>query len=165
MKILIRRQIYFNFSVVKQFETLFSAIISIRLLQSAIVMASAALELNNVKLNNFLVWLNENFYFLGFSSNALPILIIGSTTELRLLIICEYGSEIEQNSGDFLRDIYGIDWTGSDKDHKKILIIMQENLKRPVSIRSFNYLKINNEIFLTIMNTSYSLIAVFQQIK
>lgn len=55
MKFLIRRQIYFNFSVVKQFETLFSAIISIRLLQSAIVMASAALELNNVKLNNFLV--------------------------------------------------------------------------------------------------------------
>lgn len=72
---------------------------------------------------------------------------------------------METNSGNFLRDIYEKEWSDSDKDCKKILFIMQENFKRPATIKCLGYLKINMDLFLAIMNKAYALIAVFQQIK
>lgn len=83
----------------------------------------------------------------------------------RLLLLCDVGSEIELNSLNFLRDIYDINWVEGDNIQMKNLSFMQENFKKSVSIKVAGFLVINMQIFLTIMNSAYSMLAVLQQIK
>jgi hypothetical protein len=88
-----------------------------------------------------------------------------TSTAFRLLLFCDYGSDIKTNSQNFLRDVYLTDWAYADKETKKNLIILQENFKKPVSLKVAGFVEINMELFLQVINTSYSVIAVLQQIK
>lgn len=84
---------------------------------------------------------------------------------MKLFIVCYYGSEIEFNSKALLREIFTTNWFKSDKSMMKDLVILQENLKKPDSIRAANFLNIDLEIFLTVVRGAYALLAVLKEIK
>lgn len=94
----------------------------------------------------------------------MSVTIIASTTVIRLFILCNYGSEIELNSSRFLDDVYDQNWT-KDKLYKKNFTIVQKNLQIAVKIKVYGFLFINLEVFQTIVNTAYTMIAVFKKIE
>jgi hypothetical protein len=92
-------------------------------------------------------------------------MLFGSGVLVRLFVICFYGNEIEHNSQNFLDDVYETDWIAADIKSKRNLLIIQENLKKADKVRAAGFLKINNEIFLSVMKAAYSMLAVLKQVK
>lgn len=84
---------------------------------------------------------------------------------MRLFIICYYGNEIEHNSEEFLCETYKTKWIDSDKGTRKNVLIIQENLKKPLTIFVAKFLTVNIEVFMNVMKAAYSVFAVLQQIK
>jgi hypothetical protein len=99
------------------------------------------------------------------TSKTLVLLIFGSGTVARLFLICFYGNEIEHNTQRFLEDVYETDWIATDKNSKRNLLIIKENLKKADKVRAASFLNINIEIFLSVMKAAYSMLAVLKQIK
>ncbi|KAG5684266.1 hypothetical protein PVAND_013502 [Polypedilum vanderplanki] len=95
----------------------------------------------------------ENFAFPISYSIFLLILIF---------VPCVHGSNIEEQSKKFIRDLFVCDWHQADVNDQKMIAIMMENLKKPMSVCGFGFGEINLEFFLNVLNIIYSMYAVVQ---
>lgn len=81
-----------------------------------------------------------------------------------MFIPCYFGNEIKCNSQDFLTALHGTNWLTVDKSTKKSLLILIENLRRPIKVRAAKLFDVDLEIFLFVVNSAYSLFAILKQI-
>lgn len=93
------------------------------------------------------------------------MLIILAMTAFRLWILCDSGSDIEENSSLYLHDIYDVDWPNADETYKKNFLIMAENFRRPISVQMCGFITIDMVVFQTIMETAYKVIALLQRMN
>lgn len=84
---------------------------------------------------------------------------------MRLFLICYYGNEIEFNSRSFLQETFHEKFFDVDKNRRKDLVILQENLKNHDVVKVFNFVNVNMEIFLRVVKAAYSMLAVLGKIK
>ncbi|KAG5684262.1 hypothetical protein PVAND_013498 [Polypedilum vanderplanki] len=87
----------------------------------------------------------ENFAFPISYSIFLLILIF---------VPCVHGSNIEEQSKKFIRDLFACDWHQADINDQKMIAIMMENLKKPMSVCGFGFGEINLEFFLNFCNST-----------
>ncbi|KAG5678988.1 hypothetical protein PVAND_008598 [Polypedilum vanderplanki] len=94
---------------------------------------------------------------------TLAFLMIFLLFMLNLAFIPYYfGSIIETHSEKFINDLYASDWYDSDLKIQKMVVIMMENMKKPIQLRAFGFDAINLEGFLKIMKFVYSMYSVIK---
>ncbi|KAG5684281.1 hypothetical protein PVAND_013517 [Polypedilum vanderplanki] len=124
------------------------------------------------------------FYAFLFSSTimvvSLVFIIINSETRLKshafsivyvifllfqIFMPCCCGSLIEQQSKEFVYDLFSSDWRDIDTKHKKKMIFIMENMKKTIQLRAFGFDAINLEFFFQVLKIVYSMYAVLQSMK
>jgi hypothetical protein len=68
----------------------------------------------------------------------------------QVFVLCFHGSSIKHQSEQFMFDLLGSDWVYSDVKYQKMMIIVMENLKQPMSLRAFGLNEVNLEYFVQV---------------
>lgn len=96
----------------------------------------------------------------------LECILIGSMTTLLNLIPCYIGNEIQLGGNKLAQKLYEGDWMDSGSGHQKRIVVMQTILQvEPISVKIAGNFVINLEIFLNLINATYSLIACLRNLK
>ena len=82
-----------------------------------------------------------------------------------IFLPCYFGNEVYVSHGKLSESIFHSDWTNESKEFKMAMTIFMENIKKPLKISAFGIFHVDLENFMTIMNSSYSLYAVFNNLK
>jgi len=69
---------------------------------------------------------------------------------IHFYLITYFGNEIKVNSESLFRSIYESQWIDADADHKKLLTILMEQLKKPIVIVAFSVFDVTLENFLSV---------------
>lgn len=111
------------------------------------------------------------FSFNSFASSKFPnrlmfIRVITASVQLTLdiFLLCYFGHELFLVSSKLLNAIFYSNWIEDEIDKKSMFIFM-ENLKRDMEISAFKIFHINLDTFTTIVNSTYSLLAVLQNLN
>ncbi|KAG5684268.1 hypothetical protein PVAND_013504 [Polypedilum vanderplanki] len=100
----------------------------------------------------------------GFKALVFPV--IYTIFMLGLIFIpCYHGSNIEEQSKKFINDLFACDWHQADHESKKLIVIMMENLKQPITLCAFGFGEINLDFFQKVLNVVYSMYAVVQNMQ
>ncbi|KAJ3658571.1 hypothetical protein Zmor_010304 [Zophobas morio] len=91
----------------------------------------------------------------GFTYIALII-----DVSFQILFYCHYGTLLYEESNDLKTAIYMGPWYKCDIKIRKILLIIMERAKRPMLITAGKVVDVTVRTFLSVLKTSYSLIAV-----
>ncbi|KAL7029121.1 hypothetical protein ACKWTF_006108 [Chironomus riparius] len=78
---------------------------------------------------------------------------------------CYFAQQIQSSSEEFIVDLYANDWTTSDHKYKKMMLIFNENLQQPITMRIFKTFNVNLETFQSILNVVYSLYTLLKNLK
>ena len=105
----------------KQLEKIFGFSIGMLLLTTKWVTAACIFS---IKPQENYLFVTRNFIFFGY------ILTCG----LIHLIIYRIGTEINEVTSNFNRQLFWSDWIGSDREHQQMTVIMCEIMKKPVSL-------------------------------
>lgn len=82
------------------------------------------------------------------------------------LLPCYVGNEIEVNSSKLMTKLYESDWTDNDLKHKKNIVTMQSiMLSHPIKLKIAGIFAINLQTFLTLTNSTYTIIAFLSHLK
>ncbi|XP_044760903.1 odorant receptor Or1-like [Coccinella septempunctata] len=87
------------------------------------------------------------------------------TIVFQIYMFCHYGNELHYESISIGNAIYMSDWYTFDKESKRMLIMLMERAKKPLLFKAGSLLPLSIGTFVSIMKTTYSLLAVLQNRK
>lgn len=82
-----------------------------------------------------------------------------------LFCICYMCNEISVASSKLSPAIYNSDWIKKSRKYKKLLIVFMENTAKDMKLTAFEIFNLDLEIFVSILNTAYSLFAVLKTLN
>lgn len=129
---------------------IFSSIIMIQAVMSAIVLCTTIHTMTHVAFNGNVALFCE-------------LLVYMLVMILQIFLPCYYGNEIKLSSNKLAEEFFHTDWYFEDKRHKKIATIFMECTKKPTTLRAFHEFDIDLRIFTLTCNAAYTLFAVFRQ--
>jgi hypothetical protein len=84
-------------------------------------------------------------------TKALAFPIVYSFLIMGLMFVpCFHGSNIESQSEKFIFDLFSSEWYDFDLKCRKMVVVMMENLKKPMSVKAFGFGAINLDFFLQV---------------
>lgn len=84
---------------------------------------------------------------------------------IQFFIPCYFGSEIEHDFQNLLRDMYTLNWIEGNKIEKKNFIIIHECLKAKLQLKSVSIFHINLTTFLKILQSAYSMYTLLRSLN
>lgn len=84
---------------------------------------------------------------------------------LEIFRICFLANAVQYQSGLFIVDFYSSDWVDSSIKYRKLMIILMENMKKPIKVIALNFIQVDIGLFVKLINTIYSMYAVLQSFK
>lgn len=85
-------------------------------------------------------------------------------TIVEIFLPCYYGNNISQASSELSSSLFHSDWIKSSKNHRAALKMFLENSKKPIKITSIDLFDVNFKTLASIINSAYSLYAVFEKV-
>lgn len=79
--------------------------------------------------------------------------------------ICFLANGVQYQSEKFIVDFYSSDWVDSSIKYRKLMIILMENMKKPIKVIALEFIQVDIGLFVKLINTIYSMYAVLQSIK
>ncbi|XP_063922995.1 odorant receptor 43a-like [Zophobas morio] len=95
------------------------------------------------------------------SVEALTYVVAIFTVTFEILFYCHYGTLLYEENNDLINAICMGPWYKYDVKIRKSLLIIMERSKRPLRITAGKVVDVTIRTFVSILKTSYSLIAVF----
>jgi hypothetical protein len=68
----------------------------------------------------------------------------------QVFILCFHGSNIEHQSQQFIDELFMSEWFEADFKYRKMVVMVIENLKKPIKLKAFGFNEINLEFFLQV---------------
>lgn len=112
-----------------------------------------------IGLSAFSIMYNEEVAFMiSKAVYCLPIM-------LQIFLPCYFGNELTLASENLMTSAIHSKWFRSNQKTKKMLLVLQENVKKPMKISSFGIMSINLSTFNDISQSGYSLFAVLRRLN
>lgn len=103
-------------------------------------------------------YISEYFLMIQTMVYCLPMI-------LEILLPCYLCNELTLSSENLINEIFHSDWMKTDRETKKILLILVENTKKPLMITFHGVMDVNLITFRSIMKSAYSLFAVLRRLN
>lgn len=84
---------------------------------------------------------------------------------LQVFVPCYYGNEFFRASEKISTSLFHSKWINCSKEYKEAMIIFAENSKKPLKITAISSVDIDFRLFSRILNSAYSLFALFNNIS
>jgi hypothetical protein len=81
---------------------------------------------------------------------------------VKVFIPCYYCQLISTLSNRLATSLFHSDWRTEDRNYRKNVLIFMENVKKPLGISVLGVVPINLETFMKIVNSAYSMFAIFK---
>ncbi|KAJ3658561.1 hypothetical protein Zmor_010294 [Zophobas morio] len=99
--------------------------------------------------------------FAAFASvNTLTYFFTAFIVSFQILFYCHYGTLLYEENNGLINAIYMGSWYRYDVRIRKILLIMMERSKRPMLLTAGAVVNVTLETFVSVLKSSYSLVAV-----
>lgn len=93
----------------------------------------------------------------------LKVLVYSVAMTLQVFIPCYYGNQISLNSEKLSTILFHSGWIEKSSNHKRSVMIMMENARKPIRVTAMGFESINIGTFTNILNSAYSLYALFKK--
>jgi 7tm Odorant receptor len=84
---------------------------------------------------------------------------------VEMLMPCYVGNDLTLAIKKLPESLFHSNWTDESKEFKKTMVIFMENTKKSIKVSAFGVFELSLENFLKIINSAYSLYAVFKTLK
>ncbi|KAJ3658584.1 hypothetical protein Zmor_010315 [Zophobas morio] len=95
------------------------------------------------------------------SVEAITYFVLIFNLSFQILFYCHYGTLLYEENNDLINAIYMGPWYKYNVEIRKNLLIIMERSKRPLLITAGKVVDVTVRTFVSVLKTSYSLIAVF----
>ncbi|KAL1497441.1 hypothetical protein ABEB36_008415 [Hypothenemus hampei] len=139
----------YYFRYVLKIEKAFSYGIFVQFLCSAVIICLTGFQLLVVSAGN---------------AELVRLVIYLLVMTYQLVLYCWYGHILMEKSKEITNACYTGNWHNMSVKEQKMLIMVMERAKRPVSIRAAGIFQLNLSTLMTILRSSYSYFAVLQRL-
>jgi hypothetical protein len=140
------------FAMAKKTEKIFSKMIAIQGFFSSIILCTATFALT------MLVFPEDIFIMMKFATYMMAMIC-------QIAISCYYGALLSLEYDKISQAIFHSEWMFEDQKYRNNMKIFVENAKRPYTMTAFGIYDINLITFGRILNSAYSLFAVFNRVN
>jgi len=156
--------------LIQEMANIFNPIWLMEGLTCSIVLCAISYTLSNVSNANLYYFLSTYLLIFSFQSfNDFAVFIKLFVYLILLLFIvflpCYYGSRITGLSTKLSAQLFHSELHVENRVDRKLIIILMENLKKPIKISIVGVFEVNLETFVTLINFAYSLFAFFTRIN
>ncbi|XP_045483689.1 odorant receptor Or1-like [Harmonia axyridis] len=137
-------------SFVKELENVFTSTPFIQLCVGTIVICLTCFRMI------YIDPISTNFFFL---------VLFCITIVFQIYMFCHFGNELNYESSSIGNAIYMSDWYTFDSEARRMVLMLMERAKKPLIFKAGNLLPLSIGTFVSIMETTYSLLAVLQNRK
>jgi gustatory receptor len=150
-------QIYVKYQIriieiTRKAQKVFSVMIFVQGLFTALILCTTSFALSR------LILPDDQILFIKFSTYMLAM-----TTQI--FIPCFYGSRLSASYNKISDALSHSEWMFEDKDYRQNVKFMMEYAKAPLKISAFGLFEVDLETFMRILNSAYSLYAVFKRVN